>query len=127
MSPKDKSDQPGFNTGNVINAYFGSLDSFKEQFLNATEKVEASGWGIVAWQPSWNRLEILQAEKHQNLTQWSVIPILVCDVWEHAYYLDYQNKRRDYINAWWKLINWNEVERRLIFAANGRMPLEVTS
>lgn len=84
-----------------------------------------SGWGILTWQPPWGRLEILQAEKHQNLTQWSGIPILICDVWEHAYYLDYQNRRADYINAWWSLINWTEVERRLAAAMTGNVPLVI--
>ena len=99
------------------------MDAMKNQFIEATKKVEGSGWGILTWQPTWGRLEILQCEKHQNLTQWSGIPILVCDVWEHAYYLDYQNKREDYVNAWWQLINWNEVERRLTAAIRGQVPL----
>ena len=106
-----------------VNQYFGSLEAMKNQFILASENVEGSGWGILTWQPTWGRLEILQAEKHQNLTEWSGIPILVCDVWEHAYYLDYQNRRSDYVNSWWQLINWNEVERRLIDAMNGRVTL----
>jgi superoxide dismutase, Fe-Mn family len=116
MAPLGIGGQPGPQTLNQINNYFGNFNAFKEQFKNATEKVEASGWGILTWQPTWMRLEILQAEKHQNLTQWSGIPILVCDVWEHAYYLDYQNERKRYIDAWWNLINWYEVERRLLLA-----------
>ena len=115
--------QPGPQTLNQINNNSGNFIAFKEQFKNATEKVEASGWGLLTWQPTWMRLEILQAEKHQNLTQWSGIPILVCDVWEHAYYLDYKNERKRYIEAWWNLINWYEVERRLLMAINTQVPL----
>lgn len=123
MAPLNYGGEPGPITTEQINKYFGNINNFKEQFINATAKVEASGWGVVTWQPSWGHLEILQAEKHQNLTQWSGIPILVCDVWEHAYYLDYQNKRKDYISKWWDLINWYEVERRLYLAMNGKAPL----
>lgn len=123
MAPIGNGQRPGPKTLAHINQYFGSFETFKEQFINATEKVEASGWGILTWQPTWGRLELLQAQKHQNLTQWSGIPILVCDVWEHAYYLDYQNKRKEYVNKWWQLINWKEVERRLIGAINGQVPL----
>jgi len=123
MAPLELGGQPGPHTMYYIQNYFGSFEAFKEQFINATEKVEASGWGILTWQPTWGRLEILQCEKHQNLTQWSGIPVLVCDVWEHAYYLDYQNERKEYILAWWNLINWYEVERRVILALRGHVPI----
>lgn len=123
MAPVGMGGQPGPQTTNHINSYFGSFNTFKEQFTNATVKVEASGWGILTWQPTWRHLEILQAEKHQNLTQWSGIPVLVCDVWEHAYYLDYQNRRKEHVNAWWQLVNWYGVERRLVLAMNGQVPL----
>jgi hypothetical protein len=89
-------------------------------------QVEASGWGVLCWVPSWMRLEILTAEKHQNLTQWGAIPLLVVDAWEHAYYLDYQNRRADYVRSWWQLVNWNEVERRLRLAMRTRVPLETS-
>lgn len=125
MAPLGLGGQPGPHTQYYINSYFGNFNNFKEQFKNATEKVEASGWGILTWQPTWRRLEILQSEKHQNLTQWSGIPILVCDVWEHAYYLDYQNERKRYIASWWNLINWHEVERRLLSAVNGQVQLSI--
>jgi Fe-Mn family superoxide dismutase len=56
---------------------------------------------------------VLQAEKHQNLTQWGAIPLLVVDVWEHAYYLKYQNKRGDYVDNFMKIIDWENVAQRL--------------
>lgn len=123
MAPMKMGGQPGPYTMQQINNYFGSFKAFKEQFKKATLKVEGSGWGILVWNPAWNHLEILQCEKHQNLTQWSGIPILVCDVWEHAYYLDYQNKRKEFIDKWWDLINWYEVEKRLLLAINGQVSL----
>lgn len=127
MAPLGLGGQPGTNTMNFVTGYFGSFNSFRYQFKTAAEKVEGSGWCILIWQPAWNRLEILQSEKHQNLTQWGGIPILVCDVWEHAYYLDYRNERKKFIDAWWSLINWVEVEKRVIMALNGNLPLLMTN
>ena len=114
---------PGTKLENWLNWCFGSYEAFKAQFLAATKAVEASGWGILGFSTAFCRLEILQCEKHQNLTQWGIIPLLVCDVWEHAYYLKYQNLRDKYVEEWWKLINWPEVEQRLMAAYNGILPL----
>ncbi|WP_188398850.1 superoxide dismutase [Sporomusa sp. GT1] len=123
MAPAGCGGEPGPCTSREINKYFGDFDSFLEQFTNAAIKVEASGWGILVWNPAWKHLEILTAEKHQNLTQWGTIPILVVDTWEHAYYLDYQYDREAYVRAWLELINWFEVENRLILAMEGQLPL----
>ncbi|RDU24253.1 superoxide dismutase [Anaerosacchariphilus polymeriproducens] len=120
MTPVGTGGRPGVETLNQIISYFGNYYAWKEQFINACEKVEGSGWGVLIWHPVWRRLEILQAGKHQNLTQWGGIPILVCDVWEHAYYLEYQHRRREYIENWWNLINWFEVERRLTLAMDDK-------
>ncbi len=106
-----------------IISYFGSFRAFQEQFSSAAQDVHGSGWGVLAWQPQWGRLEILTAWRHEDLTQWGVIPVLVVDVWEHAYYLDYQNRRADHIRAWWNLVNWPDVERRLRLAMAARLPL----
>jgi Fe-Mn family superoxide dismutase len=92
---------------------FGSFDMFARQFTAAAAAVEGSGWAILALSPLGKKLEILTAEKHQDLTQWGAIPILTVDVWEHAYYLKYQNRRADYIAAWWNVVNWTEVASRL--------------
>jgi len=91
---------------------FGSLAVFKQQFGEAAAKVEGSGWAILVWSPRSRRLEILTAEKHQNLTQWDVVPLLPLDVWEHAYYLKHQNKRPAYVQDWWNVVNWAYVNER---------------
>jgi Fe-Mn family superoxide dismutase len=99
----------------AIDASFGSQAKMLAQFAAATKAVEGSGWGVLCWEPTTSRLVVLQAEKHQNLTIWGVTPILICDVWEHAYYLKYQNKRPDYVDSWVKIIDWESANAR--FAA----------
>lgn len=116
---------PGPHTLMHLVNYFGNFQSFKEQFSAAANQVEASGWALLVWQPAWSRLEILTIEKHQNLYQAGGIPILVIDSWEHAYYLDYQNRRKDYVNNWWQIVNWYGVERRLEHAMQLLMPMSI--
>lgn len=95
---------------------FGSFASFKQHFTEAADKVEGGGWAILVYSPRSHRLEILQAEKHQNLSQWDAIPLLALDVWEHAYYLQYQNDRKSYIQNWWNVVNWKAVCDRYVKA-----------
>ena len=99
---------------------FGSYNKFKQQFTEASKTVEASGWCLLVWVPKWNKLEILQCEKHQNLTLWGCKPLLVLDMWEHSYYLQYQTKRPEYVDAFWNIVNWNEVNRRYTAAIKNR-------
>lgn len=91
---------------------FSSYDKFKQQFTEAAKAVEASGWCLLVWVPKWKKLEVLQCERHQDLTLWGCVPLLVLDMWEHSYYLQYNTKRPDYINAFWNIVNWNEVNKR---------------
>jgi Fe-Mn family superoxide dismutase len=112
--------KPGGNGGDMpdeieraLNDSFGSAKNAQAQFAAATKAVEASGWGIMAWEPVAQKLLILQCEKHQNLTIWGVMPILVCDVWEHAYYLKYQNNRAEWVDNFMKLANWEFAAERL--------------
>ncbi|PLS18790.1 superoxide dismutase [Bacillus sp. M6-12] len=111
MSPRGGG-KPSGQLNIAINNAFGSFEKFKKQFSEAAKNVEAVGWAILVWAPRAHRVEILTAEKHQNLTQWDVIPLLVLDVWEHAYYLQYKTDRAKYVDNWWKLVNWSEVEQR---------------
>ncbi len=122
MAPAGKGGggEPTGDLASQINRDFGSFEAFKNQFLAASNAVEGSGWGILAWEPNAGQLVILTAEKHQNLTQWGVTPLLVLDVWEHAYYLKYQNKRPEYTKAFFNIINWSNVAERLARAKGGR-------
>ena len=91
---------------------FGSFINFKNQFSKSSINVEASGWNLLVWVPNFKKLEILQCEKHQNLNLWGCVPLLVLDMWEHSYFLQYKANRQEYINAFWNIINWNEVNKR---------------
>jgi len=104
--------KPSGELSQAIDRSFGGFDAFKAQFQAAANAVEGSGWGILAYRPADDSLVILQAEKHQNLTQWGVVPLLVLDVWEHAYYLKYQNKRPEYVKSFFNIINWDDVAER---------------
>ena len=94
---------------------FGSLGAFRLQFTAAANNVEGSGWALLVYEPMGRQLLILQVEKHQNLAICGAVPLLACDVWEHAYYDQYQNRRSEYVDNFYKLIDWPAVAGR--FAA----------
>ncbi|MCE2754909.1 MAG: superoxide dismutase [Ignavibacteriae bacterium] len=94
---------------NAIITSFGSFEQFKKQFTAAAIAVEGSGWALLHYRKDDGALIILQAENQHKLSSWNTVPILGIDVWEHAYYLKYQNKRADYVNAWWNIVNWKAV------------------
>ncbi|BDR71064.1 superoxide dismutase [Clostridium tetani] len=104
--------QPKDEILNQINKDFTDYETFKKEFSAAAVAVEGSGWAILCWNCMFNKLVILTAEKHQDLTQWGVKPLLILDVWEHAYYLKYQNKRAAFVDAWWNIVNWDVVNER---------------
>lgn len=111
LTPAHK-DIPNLTLMQQIIHDFGSYAKFKNQFIAASIAVEASGWCLLVWVPEFNRLEILQCEKHQDLTLWGCKPLLVLDMWEHSYYLQYKTNRESYINAIWNIINWEVVSNR---------------
>lgn len=102
-----------------INKSFGSYDRLKALIAETSKNVDGNGWGILAYQPYTDSLIVLQCENHEKLTQWGCIPLLVIDVWEHSYYLKYKNKRADFVDAIFNIINWDNVAQRL----NGALKL----
>lgn len=111
MSPKGGG-EPSGALADAIAKRFGSFASFLAHFKAAATAVEASGWALLVKNMMTKNLDILTAEKHQNLSQWVTQPLLVIDVWEHAYYLKYQNNRAGYVEAFTKVINWEDVANR---------------
>ncbi|SDI30031.1 superoxide dismutase, Fe-Mn family [Natribacillus halophilus] len=92
---------------------FGSYQRFRAHFTAAAEELDTPGWVILVWSPRAQRLEILNAELHHYLSQWDVIPLLVLDIWEHAYYLQYKTDKEAYVENWWEVVNWPAVQHRL--------------
>ena len=107
-----KSGEPAGAFKDAISAQFGSLDTLKGQMTAACNSAAGSGWGLLTYEPVAGRLLVVQVEKHENQLVVGAIPLLVIDVWEHAYYIKYQNLRADYVKAIWNVINWKEVEKR---------------
>lgn len=107
--------QPSGDLASAINAAFGSLDKFKEEFNNAAATRFGSGWAWLVVDGSGN-LKVTSTLNQDNpvmdIAEVKGTPILGLDVWEHAYYLKYQNKRPEYIQAFWNVVNWDEVSRR---------------
>lgn len=101
--------------GTVLSALensFGTWENFVSEFSEAAITVEGSGWAAL-WKNNDETLVISQIEKHNLLGLNGMKPILVLDVWEHAYYLQYLNDRKSYVTAWWQVVNWDDVEARL--------------
>ena len=91
---------------------FGGFGGFKEQLTAAAAAVQGSGWGALSWEPLGKRLLVEQVYDHQGNTGNSTVPILVVDMWEHAYYLKYRNKKAAWLEAFWQLVNWADVGER---------------
>jgi Fe-Mn family superoxide dismutase len=113
MAPHGKGGgKPGGAIADKINAEFGSFENFKKLFSDAAKTVEGVGWALLLYDPEVDRLVLTQIEK-QNLMHLAELPILLSiDVWEHAYYLQYKNDRASYVDNWWNVVNWDDVEKR---------------
>ena len=96
-----------------LDSDFGGFESFKGQLTAAAATVQGSGWGALSWEPLGRHLVVEQVYDHQGNTGNATIPILVVDMWEHAYYLQYRNKKAAWLDAFWQLANWTDVAQRL--------------
>jgi Fe-Mn family superoxide dismutase len=103
---------PKGKIADLIQDYFGDFERFKQEFSNSASSVEGSGWMGLALDDTGNLL-LTQIENHQKNHLAGTTPILVLDVWEHAYYLDYANDRGAFIESWWDVVNWDYVNELL--------------
>jgi superoxide dismutase, Fe-Mn family len=101
---------PSGKLGDELMSAFGSFEAFKEKLTDAATKRFGSGWGWLV--TSGGRLEVTSTANQDSPLMEGKVPLLGVDVWEHAYYLKYQNRRPDYLQAWWNVVNWAEVGRR---------------
>jgi Fe-Mn family superoxide dismutase len=105
--------EPGGAIADAINSSFASFSGFKEKFSSDTAVIQGSGWGWLVYNPSTKKVEYKAMPNQTSPRTEGLSPLLGCDVWEHAYYLKYQNKRPDYISAWWNVVNWDDANNRL--------------
>jgi Fe-Mn family superoxide dismutase len=112
MGPKTGG-QPSGKLAEAINGTFGGYDQFKEKLSAAAMGRFGSGWAWLVKDPS-GKLDIYSTANQDNPLIEGRIPVLGVDVWEHAYYLKYQNRRAEYLAAWWNVVNWKEVEKRFL-------------
>ncbi len=105
--------EPGGAVADAISKSFGGFSQFKEKFSSTTAVIQGSGWGWLVYNPTSKLVEYTSMPNQTSPRTEGLVPLLGCDVWEHAYYLKYQNRRPDYISSWWNVVDWNEVEKRL--------------
>ena len=111
--------QPTGDLANAIQQAFGSFDAFKTAFNDAGTKRFGSGWAWLVLDSS-GKLQVISTANQDSPLMDGLYPVMGNDVWEHAYYLKYQNRRPEYLNAWWNVVNWDEVARRYAQGRSGR-------
>ena len=114
MSPQG-GDKPVGDLASAIDEYFGGFDKFRAHFEANATAIQGSGWSMLVWDTLGQRLNIVQLYDQQSNLPLAQIPIVLLDMWEHAFYLDYKNVKADYVTAWWNVTNWADAQAR--FAA----------
>ncbi len=118
MSPNG-GDKPVGELAAAIDEYFGSFDKFRGQFEANANAIQGSGWSMLVYDVLGGRLNVVQLFDQQGNLPLAQIPILLLDMWEHAYYLQYRNVKADYAKAWWNVVNWADASARFA-AAKGQ-------
>jgi len=111
MSP-DGGGKPEGDLAAAIDESLGSFEGFRQQLSEAATNVQGSGWGALAWEPMAQRLVVEQVYDHQGNIGNGTVPLMVLDMWEHAYYLDYKNVKGDWVDAFWQIVAWPDVAKR---------------
>ncbi|MCE3556364.1 superoxide dismutase [Pseudonocardia sp. RS11V-5] len=114
LSPEG-GDKPDGELGAALDEHFGSFDAFRAHFTAVATTIQGSGWAILGWDQLGKRLLVHQLYDQQSQLPAGQIPIVLLDMWEHAFYLQYRNVKPDYVKAWWNVVNWADAQQR--FAA----------
>ncbi|MDN4472683.1 superoxide dismutase [Demequina zhanjiangensis] len=117
MSP-DGGDKPVGELASAIDDNFGSFEKFQAHFTNNAMTIMGSGWSILAWDTIGKKLVIVQLYDQQGNVPVGLIPLLMLDMWEHAFYLQYKNVKADYVKAWWNVVDWANVQARFTKATS---------
>ena len=115
LSP-DGGDKPDGELGAAIDEFFGSFDGFQGSSPPTPTAIQGSGWSMLAWDTLGQRLNIMQLFDQQGNLPAAQIPIVLLDMWEHAFYLQYKNVKADYVKAWWNVVNWADATARFTAA-----------
>ena len=123
-----RGEQRPFGTlAEAIDGDFGSFDAFKRQFTQAASTIMGSGWAALVWEPVGGRLLTTQIYDHQSNQSQAGVPLMVVDAWEHAYYLQYENRKADFFQAAWHVWNWKDIDERFQAARRVKIVLESAS
>jgi Fe-Mn family superoxide dismutase len=112
MSPADRAHEPQGTLATAIKEAFGNTDTLREQVSRAAVSIQGSGWAALCYEPLGRRLIVEQIYDHQGNLGNGCVPLLVLDMWEHAYYLQYRNQKAKWVEKFWELVNWTDVSRR---------------
>jgi len=115
--------KPKAELASAIERDFGGFDAFRRQLKEVAATVMGSGWAALVWEPLGERLLVTQIYDHQSNLAQSGVPLMVLDAWEHAYYLQYENRKTDYFEAVWNVWDWEDIQRR--FLAGRRLDLSL--